>query len=58
MLKVKGSTQPRIRNTGPTQPRVAPSAVAAALGAEPTGLATPKPQGPVALLAPLGRLWS
>jgi hypothetical protein len=41
----------RIRNTGPTQPRLDAAKVAAALGAEPLNVSSGKDQGPISLAA-------
>ncbi|MBI5518311.1 MAG: hypothetical protein HY909_31360 [Deltaproteobacteria bacterium] len=51
MVKVKGSTLPRVRTEARALDRVAHSVLAEALGAEATELRPREPQGPVALLA-------
>ncbi len=50
-INVAGVKATRIRNTGPTQPRVDPAKVAAALGAEPLHVSAGKDPGPLSLAA-------
>jgi hypothetical protein len=50
-IHVTGVKATRIRNTGPTQPRVDPATVAAALGAEPLHVSAGKDPGPISLAA-------
>jgi hypothetical protein len=45
-----GPTYQRVQHTGPTMPRLEPSEVAAALGAEPTGVTLEESQSPLTLL--------
>ncbi len=49
MIRVKGKTLPKVRDTSPTLERVEGSEVAAALGAQPADTPGPTAQGPVAL---------
>jgi hypothetical protein len=48
-VKVVNVRTTRVRNTGPTQPRVDPSQVAAALGAEPLHVSAGKDRGQLSL---------
>ena len=50
-VNVVGIKATRIRNTGPTQPRLDPAKVAAALGAEPLNVSPGKDSGPLSLAA-------
>jgi hypothetical protein len=50
-INVVGVKATRIRNTGPTQPRLDAAEVAAALGAEPLNVAAGKDPGPLSLAA-------
>jgi hypothetical protein len=50
-VNVVGVKSTRVRNTGPTQPRVDPARVAAALGAEALGVSVGKDEGPISLAA-------
>ncbi len=50
-VKTVGVKATRIRNTGPTQPRLDPATVAAALGAKPLCAASRNDQGPITLAA-------
>jgi hypothetical protein len=49
MIKVTGKTVRRVRDTGPTLPRVEPERVREAVGADAEAGAAGRPQGPVAL---------
>jgi hypothetical protein len=49
-IRNTGPTERRIRNTGPTERRIEPSEVAAALGAEPTGVTLEGALSPLTLL--------
>ena len=50
-INIVGVKATRILNTGPTQPRLDPARVAAALGAEPLNVSLGQDPGPLSLAA-------